>query len=400
MKKPSIALGIQSSKIFFTLSSINAAGSSLVVILGFVYDKVNNVKRVLIFTTSMGHRSIAEAARAAFKEAGWRVKLVSFEFREATLQYYPAYKLFPTLNKVGFELTQNGKFENLFRKIFKVRKLGKLENVVKRFEPDLVLSTYFLYNPPLEKLAKECKFKLFNYVCNPRTFHPLELSKKAHLNLVYDEEARKRALELGVADEKVKAIGWLVRPRFYEVEEIPGELFTLTVSAGSLGAQGFVKFLPIFSKLSKPIHLNLIAGSNKMLFNIFKSYQKMTRAFEDFVQNKNEVEVYGFTEEIDKLMAQSHVVAGKAGPNLLFESVAVGRPFLALSHIPGQEDGNLEIIDEKNLGWVAEQPSKAREILELLMEAVTFFEEKKKALEEERSYIRTVQRNLINYAVR
>lgn len=345
---------------------------------------VKALKKILIFTTSMGHGSIAEAARAAFEDAGWQVKLVSFEFRETTLQYYPAYRLFPTLNKVGFELTKNGNFENLFRKIFKVRKLSDLEKVINKFQPDMVLSTYFLYNPPLEKLAKRYKFKLFNYICNPRTFHPLELSKKANLNLVYDEEARRRALELGVTPGKVKATGWLVRPQFYEVESCKlQERFTLTVCAGSLGAQGITKFLPVFTKLNRPITLNLIAGSNKMLLGIFKSYQKMTRTFEDFLQSENEVNVYGYTDKIHELMACSDLVAGKAGPNLLFESAAVGKPFLALSHIPGQENGNLEIIKEKDLGWVAEEPAKTRKLLNHILETKNALQEKKSSVERE-----------------
>jgi len=357
------------------------------------------MKKVLIFTTGMGHRSIAEAARSAFEEAGWKVKLVSFEFRETTFFYYPIYKLFPSLNKVGFELTKNGSFEKMFQKIFKIRNIGELERIICRFEPHLVFSVYPLYNPPLEKLKEEYDFVFFNYVCNPRTFHPTELSRKADLNLVYDKETKKRAEELGISPESVKAVGWLVRPQFYETKsEQSTEYFTLTVSAGSLGAQGFVKFLPIFSKLNKPLQLNLIAGSNKMLFRIFKSYQKMNETFDDFIQNKNGIEVYGFTNEIHKLMARSNIVAGKAGPNLLFESVAVGKPFLALSHIPGQEDGNFEIIEDKNLGWVAEEPSKAREVMENLLESREQIKQKFKAISRERNYNKKSFGRLLNLA--
>lgn len=335
----------------------------------------------------MGHRSIAEAARAAFEDSGWKVKVVSFKFREATLQYYPAYRLFPFVNKVGFELTQDGKFESLFRKVFKVRKLGALENIIKKFEPDLVLSTYFLYNPPLSRLKEKYPFVFFNYVCNPRTYHPLELSEKADLNLVYDSKAKQRALELGVLAKKVEPVGWLVRPQFYGVEKSESRTnLTITICAGSLGAQGFVKFLPVFTRLSRPVYLNLIAGKNKMLFSIFGSYKKAVGAFEEFVQNKPEIEVYGFTNKIHELMANSDLVAGKAGPNLLFESVAVGKPFMALSHIPGQEDGNLEIIKNKKLGWVAEDPARSFEILEKILTDNNEFEFKREFIERERSY--------------
>ncbi len=353
---------------------------------------------MLIFTTGMGHRSIAEAVREAFESSKWEVKLVSFEW-ETTLQYYPAYKMFPVLNKAAFELTKNDNFEKFFRKVFRKRKLNKLEDIIRKFKPDLVISTYFLYNPPVGQLKEKYAFKLFNYVCNPRTFHPLELSAEADLNLVYDQKAKERAVELGVAAGKVKSVGWLVRSRFYEVKSSGAPRpFTLTVSAGSLGAQKIVKFLPIFERLNRSIRLNLISGSSKVLFNIFKSYKRLNKAIDDFIQSENEVNVYGFTDKIHELVADSDLVAGKAGPNLLFESVAAGKPFLALFHIPGQEDGNLEIIEKKGLGWVAEEPQRARELLNYILETGNTLQEKSPFVEKESLYNQQAAKRLIDLA--
>jgi UDP-N-acetylglucosamine:LPS N-acetylglucosamine transferase len=66
-------------------------------------------------------------------------------------------------------------------------------------------------------------------------------------------------------------------------------------------------------------------------------------------------------------MQAADIIVGKAGPNTLFESVATYKPFLAITHISGQEDGNLDIIREKKLGWVEENPLKAsRKLHELI----------------------------------
>jgi len=63
-------------------------------------------------------------------------------------------------------------------------------------------------------------------------------------------------------------------------------------------------------------------------------------------------------------MAQSDLVAGKAGPNILFEAVAAGKPFLTLTHVHGHESGNLEIIKESDvLELLKQKPEK----LELIM---------------------------------
>ena len=65
-------------------------------------------------------------------------------------------------------------------------------------------------------------------------------------------------------------------------------------------------------------------------------------------------------------MMASDVVMGKAGPNILFETVTLGKPFIATSYIPGQEEVNLEFIERYELGWVALDPQKQRELVQTL----------------------------------
>ena len=62
-------------------------------------------------------------------------------------------------------------------------------------------------------------------------------------------------------------------------------------------------------------------------------------------------------------MAAADVVMGKAGPNMLFESVMLGKPFIATAYIPGQEEANLEFIRQHQLGWVVLDSEKQRELV-------------------------------------
>jgi len=75
----------------------------------------------------------------------------------------------------------------------------------------------------------------------------------------------------------------------------------------------------------------------------------------------------GFSREMAKLIAASDVVFGKAGPNLIFEAAAQGKPFVAISHIYGQETGNLELIRRYRLGWVAEKLRRRRSLLKTII---------------------------------
>ena len=78
----------------------------------------------------------------------------------------------------------------------------------------------------------------------------------------------------------------------------------------------------------------------------------------------------------------SDVVIGKAGPNLIFESAACQKPFVAISHISGNEDGNLGMIRDHNLGWVAENPFTAARLIKHIIADPGILEPKKHDLEQ------------------
>jgi UDP-N-acetylglucosamine:LPS N-acetylglucosamine transferase len=65
-------------------------------------------------------------------------------------------------------------------------------------------------------------------------------------------------------------------------------------------------------------------------------------------------------------MASADVVMGKAGPNVLFEAVTLGKPFIATAYIPGQEEVNLDFIRRHKLGWIALKNASQQYIVRLL----------------------------------
>ena len=164
---------------------------------------------------------------------------------------------------------------------------------------------------------------------------------------------------MDIGPKNIKILGWLTRENFYEKgSKKRQKKLTILFCAGSLGVQNVIKFLPSFNKAKKPLKIIMIAGKNNFLFKAFKTYKKINWLLEKFAINHLDISVYQFTENMPALIKQSDIVIGKAGPNLIFEAVASKKPFIAISYIPGQENGNLEIIKEKKLGWVALEPKE------------------------------------------
>ena len=81
-----------------------------------------------------------------------------------------------------------------------------------------------------------------------------------------------------------------------------------------------------------------------------------------------------YTNDIASYMAAADIIMGKVGPNILFKSVMLSKPFIATTFIPGQEQENLAFIQRHGLGWVAIQPEEQSTLLAKLIHNPIFLE--------------------------
>lgn len=339
-------------------------------------------KQILIFTTSMGHLSLAQAAQEAFEDVGWKTKVHYSEFTETNLIYKPIYLFFPTFQKSWIEFSKNEGIIRILNHLMAASKKKEIEKAVKNFKPNLVFSTYFLYNNQINLLKDKYHFIFLNLLANTRNLHPLEFIGDKGIDLSYDNYAIEAAKKYKLPYRSINPVGWLTRKKFYENfnpkrSSFSKDDFTVLFCGGSWGANKVIEFLPSFLKVKGKTRLILVAGSGKLLYRVFSLFKKTTDSGVFSSQGSLSIEVFGFTNEMPRLMAESDLIVGKAGPNLLFESVAAGKPFIAVSHISGTEDSNLKLIKEKNLGWVAEKPRQFTHILNKIVKDNTFY---KKAL--------------------
>jgi processive 1,2-diacylglycerol beta-glucosyltransferase len=106
-----------------------------------------------------------------------------------------------------------------------------------------------------------------------------------------------------------------------------------------------------------------MCGNNSQLLKTAKTLKSVSKTI-----GGPEIAGIPYTTEVQKYLRASDIVVGKAGPNTIFESVATLTPFFAISHVSGQENGNLEIIKKYKIGYVEEKPVLAtlrlKEIIE------------------------------------
>jgi UDP-N-acetylglucosamine:LPS N-acetylglucosamine transferase len=325
-------------------------------------------KTVAIFTSGEGHESIAAAAAESLQD-NYKIK-VFFEDIPFSKAYIALYQFFPGLNQIPYKAM--GMSASSIYKITLLKYQKKINDFFAKHKPDALISTYGVYTSSLEELQNVTSVPLVNIVADPKTTYQLNISSQAKTNLVFDEKSTKFCKK-HYPKANYQISGWFVRDRFeenYNQAQVRKKLglnsdqLTFLIASGSEGTTIVMKVLPTLILSSKPVQVIVACGNNKSLF---KSIEALN-SFLDKSGKHNSLIPIKFTPDIHLYMQAADLVIGKAGPNMLFETIATETPFFAITHISGQEDGNLDIIREYKLGYVEENILKAQKLLRQILD--------------------------------
>jgi UDP-N-acetylglucosamine:LPS N-acetylglucosamine transferase len=336
-------------------------------------------KKILVLTDHMpwGHRSIAKAIynylRTNEEGSNFEVEYaeVKAEVGIAEEVYLFSYRIMPSSNILAYKLGSKKLFKELM-KIAEINNLAGLKKEVNRVKPDLIISAYFFHSHTLARWRQKenKKFKLWTIVADPWSINPASFVPEADLNLVYDEVGAKLAKGQGIPKQKIAQTGWWVRPEMYvkydqkEAREKLGfkdERPIIFIGGGSLGTNSLTRILPNLFLIKEKVGFVINTGTDKLAFNMVEEFIRLYRKIrkDDTVIIKN----FGWIDKMAEVLSACDIVFGKAGPNFLFDVVATEKPFVAITHIAGQEDGNLDLIKKKKLGWIKEKNSQISEFL-------------------------------------
>ncbi len=213
---------------------------------------------------------------------------------------------------------------------------------------------------------------------------------------------KSQTLAAGFAPAQVHLSGWPVRRQFYAPNgsgATPGQplaaaerdaaLQALGLEAGRFtvflqgGGEGTARFARTVAAVlgagaDDPAHavqIILATGTNELLHARFAHTPR--------------VYALPFTREIARYMQLGDVIMGKAGPNMLFEAVTLGKPFIATTYIRGQETPNLDFIRNHNLGWVALDAGEQRALIYALVHDPSRLTAQARAVEQYRAWNQT-----------
>src|SRR5947209_3417923 len=114
------------------------------------------------------------------------------------------------------------------------------------------------------------------------------------------------------------------------------------VNAATQGAPELVRLL---AKLNVDLTVT-IGRANKL------------RAPIEAAANGHAIKIVGWTDELPRMLYESHLLIGKAGGATVQETIAARCPMIINHIVAGQEEGNARLIVETNSGAIARSPEE------------------------------------------
>ncbi|MFC1571087.1 glycosyltransferase [Candidatus Margulisiibacteriota bacterium] len=301
--------------------------------------------------------------------------------------YAPVIKYSPKMWGQLYYWLDDGKKLEALEKLSRPFILKELAELIVQKMPDVIVSVHPLVNHlTVEAIRQSGKSIPFIVVItDPVTLHRAWVTPDVDLAIVATPEAQASAIEYGLPREKIKVVGMPIDPKFFlkdkdkqearKKDKLEPKLFTILLMGGGEGSGQMQEIIEELNRQKVKAQLIVIAGRNKKLETSLKK---------DAAKFKLPMRVFGFTDQVPEIMAESDLIITKAGPGTIAEALAMNLPIIITSWLPGQEEGNVEFVVREKVGRVCKEPGE-------VVEAVKEFREKSK-FEELKKNIKRVSR--------
>jgi processive 1,2-diacylglycerol beta-glucosyltransferase len=229
-----------------------------------------------------------------------------------------------------------------------------LAGLIREFKPHAVVSTYPLYPYFTTRIleASGAKIPVFTVVTDSIEINAAWLRARCERWLVTDPFTREAMIRKGLPGEKIVDTGFPVNPAFSELAPLDP-----TAACDPFHVLYFpTAKLPFVRRHSRAlldaspaVRLTIILGRNVRL--LYSRAREIQKAY------PGRVRLIGWTRRVPQFLNNHHLVVGKAGGATVHEAIAARCPMLIHHLVPGQEEGNLRLLEMIGGGRLAETPA-------------------------------------------
>ncbi len=236
-----------------------------------------------------------------------------------------------------------------------------LSDLLREKQPAVIVSVYPVYGYLLAQIypaGTTRPFKLHTVVTDSITINRVWHRCPSDTFIVPNAASAMVMRAQGVPSSVVHDLGFPVPPRFARdrpARPIPGTeqrgRILYMINAGKETAPATVASL----LKVRDIELTVTVGRDDVL----------RRKIEN-VANGRPVSIHGWTLQMPELLMSHHVLIGKAGGATVQEAIAAETPMLITQVVPGQEEGNAQLMFENQCAALCPTPASLAEKVEEL----------------------------------
>ncbi len=316
---------------------------------------MGNGKKLLLLSVGFGqgHHAAAAAAAEEFTTRGWQCRTVDpcreahpFVFGISQAYYRFCVRRAPELWAVTYAMTDAADWTRCVRWPLLKEATEYIEQQLQEWQPDLVICTYPLFAYMLDAIAARSgrSHPYAMLVTDAIAVSSPWMKSRAPLVFVPDALTHAQVTaRYGLPDERVIAAGFPVRHSFTPSSlSAPTKQTLRILYACYISRRRSLEQVSAMLTAFPEAHITVLAGDFATLFH---------RHFAADVK-AGRLTILQQTQEMPRLFATHHVYIGKAGAATVFEGYSARIPLFINYALPGQEQGNLELLERDGAGQI------------------------------------------------
>lgn len=324
--------------------------------------------RILLLTASMGegHNTAARNVRDALLALapGSEVQTADPYTRTNPVVnrlmqrgYTTAINNYPRAWKVVFEiLSRRGVVEGMGPMLAELT--TAVRDMIRDFQPDLIASTYPVFSFLMAKIRRKTPdvvVPFYTIITDSTQINSAWYRCPCDGSIVADEATAEVLAADGVPRERIHVLGFPVGLPFEEIHPMP---------APENGVWKVV-FFPGGTPQRAVETVRRLERVNGVSVTVITGKRTSTHKALQAAGLPCSGRLHGWVEDMPNIMASHHVFIGKAGGATVQEAIAAQIPFVVSHVVPGQEEGNIELIQRTGIGALGSaSPQEPGHILE------------------------------------
>jgi UDP-N-acetylglucosamine:LPS N-acetylglucosamine transferase len=325
------------------------------------------MKKILILMARFGggHEAIAKAMKNAIDKYGQGNFEVTIEDGFPPILTSKYGTTLPFLSDQGYKITNNEKVAKILQTTSALLLGRRLQTIIRHHNPDLIIVDHAFLITAIKNVLLKFRKKILLGVYFADAIKPHKIwfvEKQADCYFAPTRECEEYALANKITRHVLFYTGWILRQEFYNGEY---DKATYKKNLGfeedklliylSGGGDGFGKIEEIVAGFLrnkfflKNCQIAIICGVNhKLLIKM----QKIQRKMPDTVFS------LGYIKNTCDYKKAADLICSKAGPNDIFESIILSKPFFAHNWLWLHEIDNFKWVKKKNIGFADRNPRK------------------------------------------